>query len=117
MHPGPCERARAFVVAHPIGVCERFRTPTYHATRSCAFRASRWRSLSAGVQVRTLSNASERPSNLGAAKMIECAFTGCLDRDAEMRHVKCGLLRMLASSAAVEGAQAANDAQVGDPPT
>jgi single stranded DNA-binding protein len=46
----------------------------------------------------------------GRKKMIECAFTGRLGRDAELRHVKNGTLPMLAFSAAVEGGQAADDA-------
>jgi hypothetical protein len=44
--------------------------------------------------------------------MIECAFTGRLGHDAELRRVKSGSLAMLAFSAAVEDGQAADDVPV-----
>jgi hypothetical protein len=48
----------AFAFAHPIGVCERFRTPTHHATRClrCSRNALAF-AFRAGVRTSTLSNA------------------------------------------------------------
>jgi hypothetical protein len=88
-----------------------------HAARAFVLTAFAARSGVRFSPGRSNSNASIRFDTLCHSEAKgECAFTGRLGRDAELRHLKSGLLRMLASSAAVKGAQAAHDAQIGDPP-